>query len=130
VERLVREREERRAARDFGAADDLRQQVRDLGFDIEDSPNGPRVTPVLAAAALAAARRVPPDQVPSVLEQPPAADASVHWLVPGWPEDILRGIQAFRRHQGSRTVQHVVVDAAGTDSAAWRSDVEVVALDR
>ena len=129
VERLVREREERRAARDFGAADVLRRQVRELGFDIEDSPTGPRVTPGPASAA-PAARRVPPDQVPSVLEQPPAADASVHWLVQGWPEDILRGIQAFRRHQGSRTVQHVVVDAAGTDSAAWRSDVEVVALDR
>ncbi len=77
-----------------------------------------------------AARRMAPDQVPSVLNEPPAADASVHWLVQGWPEDVVRGIEAFRRHHRERSVQHVVVDAARTDPGVWPEDVEVVPLDR
>jgi hypothetical protein len=128
VERLVREREERRRARDFGAADDLRRRVHELGYDIEDGPSGPRVTATAAAAP--ASGRVTPDWVPSALGEPPSADVSVQWLVQGWPEDVLRGIGAFRRHQGGRKVQHVVVDAAGTGSGSWPEDVEVVALDR
>ena len=98
VDRLVREREERRAARDFEAADDLRRRVRELGFDIEDGPSGPRVTP--AAATVTPLRRATADRVPSALGEPPSADFTVQWLVQGWPEDVLRGIGAFRRHQG------------------------------
>ncbi|MDP9342608.1 MAG: glycosyltransferase [Actinomycetota bacterium] len=126
VERLVREREERRRARDFTAADRLRRRIRELGFDVEDSPAGSQVTPVSAPRL----PRVTPDQVPSVLEQPPSFDVTVQWLVQGWPGDVLRGIDGFRRLQGERSVQHVVVDAAETDPASWPPDVEVVPLDR
>jgi hypothetical protein len=129
VERLVWDRDERRRARDFAAADALRDRVRGLGFDIEDTPAGPKVTPA-AAAVPPSVRRVAPGQVLSVLDRPPSFDATVQWLVQGWPEDVLRGILAFRRHQGRRSVQHVVVDAASTDPGFWPDDVEVVALDR
>ena len=42
---LLGRREEARAARDFGAADAARDRVRELGFEITDTPEGPQVRP-------------------------------------------------------------------------------------
>jgi len=124
VQALVAEREERRRARDFGAADELRERVAKLGYRIVDSADGPRLEIVDAGKPA----RMRPSDVESVLDEPTAADVSVQWVVQGWPEDVLRGIASFRRHGGSRTVQHVVVEASGTD-AEWPEEVEVVALE-
>ena len=45
VMELVDRRQEARAARDFSGADTLRDRVRELGFEITDTPEGPRVEP-------------------------------------------------------------------------------------
>jgi cysteinyl-tRNA synthetase len=45
VMRLLEEREAARAARDFAAADAVRDRVRELGFEITDTPDGPQVSP-------------------------------------------------------------------------------------
>jgi cysteinyl-tRNA synthetase len=45
VMELLGRREEARAARDFGAADAARDRVRELGFEITDTPEGPQVRP-------------------------------------------------------------------------------------
>jgi cysteinyl-tRNA synthetase len=42
---LLNRREDARAARDFAAADAARDRVRALGFEITDTPDGPRVRP-------------------------------------------------------------------------------------
>lgn len=128
VEALAAEREERRAAKDFAAADALRDRITELGFRVVDSPEGPRLEP-LEAEPLAAPRRLSPEEVTSVLDEPPAADVSVQWVVQGWPEDVARGIASLRRFEGDRLVQHVVVDAAGVDTGVWPDDVEVVPLE-
>jgi cysteinyl-tRNA synthetase len=125
VKRWASERDERRAARDFAAADALRVRIRERGYDIEDTPGGPVIH-----QAHAAVRRIPPAKVESVLDREPRFDVSVQWLVQGWPEDAARGIQAFRRHHHGRSVQHVVVDAAGSDPSVWPDEAEVVPLDR
>jgi hypothetical protein len=122
---LVRRREERRRERDFTAADALRDRIEALGYVVADSPEGPRVT-----RAARSERRFTPTQVPSVLGDRPRYDASVQWLVQGWPDDVRRGIDAFRRHHAGRSIQHVVVDAGNIDPAAWPPDAEVVPLDR
>jgi cysteinyl-tRNA synthetase len=44
VERLVGERAEARQRRDWKRADDLRKAILDLGWSVEDTPAGPRVT--------------------------------------------------------------------------------------
>ncbi len=126
---LAAEREERRAARDFAAADALRGRIAELGFRVVDSPDGPTLEP-LPAESPDAPRRLEPDEVASVLDAPPTADFSVQWVVQGWPEDALRGIASFRAVQGERSVQHVVVDATETDAGTWPVDVEVVLLSR
>jgi glycosyltransferase involved in cell wall biosynthesis len=126
VRRLGAEREERRAARDFAAADELRDRIAGLGYRVVDRPGGS----TFEAIARRAADRLRPGSVPSVLELDPRFDASVHWLLEGWPQDVGRGLDAFRRHAAGHTIQHVVADVTGAagEAFAGRDDVEVVPL--
>ncbi len=70
------------------------------------------------------------EDIGSVLDEPPSDDVTVHWLAEGWPEDVRRGIDSFRRHEGGRAVQHVVVEAAPAPPDAWPEGVEVIRLER
>ncbi|MGH2829301.1 MAG: cysteine--tRNA ligase [Actinomycetota bacterium] len=45
VARLIDRREHARAARDFAAADSIREQIRAEGYDVEDTAEGPKVRP-------------------------------------------------------------------------------------
>jgi cysteinyl-tRNA synthetase len=45
--RMVEERQAARARRDWAAADALRQQALALGWQIQDTPDGPRMTPAV-----------------------------------------------------------------------------------
>jgi cysteinyl-tRNA synthetase len=45
VERLLQEREAARGARDFSRADRIREELRERGVEIEDTPSGPRSRP-------------------------------------------------------------------------------------
>jgi cysteinyl-tRNA synthetase len=40
---LVEEREQARSAKQWKAADALREQVRQAGYEIEDTPKGPKI---------------------------------------------------------------------------------------
>jgi len=130
VRRLAAEREERRKARDFAAADALRDRIADLGFTVVDSADGPRLEPVARAAGdgREAPARLRPENVPSALEEPATFDASVHWVLEGWPEDIARALEGFRSNQSHRSVQCVVADATGGDPASFGDGVEVIPL--
>ncbi len=66
------------------------------------------------------------EDVESVLGEPATVDLSVQWVVQGWPEDAVRGIASFDAHRGEASVEHVVVDAAGTDPARWPVGTDVV----
>ena len=127
VRRLAEERAERRRARDFSAADRLRERIRALGFEVTDRPDGgfdltpwerPRPGPTLVRA----------EEVPSVLEEVPTADVTVQWISEGWPEDVLRGIDSFRRFEGGRAVHHVVVETRPEAAGTWPEGVEVIPL--
>ena len=71
-----------------------------------------------------------PHDVPSILKEPATHDVSLHWVVEGWAEDVVRAIASFRRHQGPRSVQYVVADVTGSDLAieAEGDDLEVIRL--
>lgn len=130
VRRLAAERDERRKAKDFAAADALRDRIADLGFTVVDSPEGPRLEPVRGAAGAAgeATDRVRPEDVPSALTQPAMFDATVHLLLEGWPEDVARALEGFRSHQSGRSVQYVVADVTGLDPSSFGEGVEVIPL--
>ena len=45
VQKLLQERELSRASKQFSQSDDLRKQIEQLGYSIEDTPAGPLVLP-------------------------------------------------------------------------------------
>ena len=126
VRRLVEERRRARAARDFARADDLRERIAELGYHVVDGPEGSSLEPIAAPPAV----RLQPADVTSVLSEAPSADVSVHWLVEGWPEDVVRALAGFRANEGGRRVQYVVADLTETDPASYGEGVEVLALPR
>jgi Glycosyltransferase like family 2 len=129
VRRLAAEREERRNAKDFATADELRARIEELGFTIVDSPEGPHMEPTGGVGnAGKAPARVLPEDVPSVLEQPSTFEATVHSLLEGWPEDVGRAIEGFRSHEGGRSVQYVVADVTGEGPSSFGEGVEMIPL--
>jgi cysteinyl-tRNA synthetase len=123
VRGLAAQREEKRKARDFAAADELRDRIRAMGWEPVDTAQGTEFQPIEKEIP-----RLRPEDVEPVLENEPRVGFSVQWLVQGWPEDVVRGLESFRRHCGHHPVQHVVVDAAGTDPGLWPEDIELVPL--
>lgn len=126
VRRLATEREAARRAKDFVAADELRDRIRDAGYEVTDTPSGSVLSP-RAADDRASHPHVHQrsDEVQSSLDEPSRFDASVQWVVQGWPEDVVRGIASFARFSSGHSIQHVVVDLAKT-AVEWPPEVEVV----
>ena len=115
-----------RAARDFVEADRLRDALAAAGWSVIDGPEGWTLEP--AAASAPEEVRVAARDVVDVLDEPPTHDVSVHWVCEGWPEDIDRAIDAFRR-LAVRSLQFVVADVTGEPPDRWGEDVEVVPLE-
>ena len=126
VRGLAADRADARRQRDFATADALRDRIVELGYVVVDTADGYRLE--AAEAEPAAAARVRPDRVASVLDEPATFDVSVEWVVEGWAEDVRRAIDAFAAHAGDRSVQFVVVDVTGIEPGAFGGDVEVVRL--
>jgi hypothetical protein len=128
VRRLASDRLEKRRDRDFAAADELRMRILGLGFRVLDSAEGFTLEPIAQPREMRP-ERLRPDEVASVLHEPSTAAFSVHWIVEGWPEDVLRGIASFRLWPpGQDRVQHVIVDITGTDPSVWPEGVEHISL--
>jgi GT2 family glycosyltransferase len=125
VRALAAERDERRRAKDFDAADALRDRIARLGFSVIDGPDGPS----LEQLAVIEPHRTAPHDVESLLDELAIADASVHWVVEGWPEDVARALTGFRANEGGRDVRYVVADLTETDPSTYGAGVEVIALE-
>jgi GT2 family glycosyltransferase len=108
---LARRRAEARAARDFAAADGLRDEITALGWVVADSPEGftlsPRppfeVVPTLAA-------------LPDRSAQPDDRRCGVGLLVEGWPDDLRRCVEAIVRNAPDDVVV-VGLDLGDVDGA-------------
>jgi Glycosyl transferase family 2 len=129
VRRLATRREEARRAKDFAAADALRNHIRDAGYEVTDTAGGPVLVPRPPDERAAPRGRVyqGSDEIETSLDQQPRFDASVQWVVQGWPEDVVRGIASFGKVSSDHSIQHVVVDLADT-AVGWPSETEVVRM--
>ena len=127
VRRLAAERDAKREEKDFVAADALRDRIAELGFRVIDSSQGPILEPVTPPGPKGP-RRLRPEEVGSVLGEPPTADVSVHWVCEGWPEDIARALAGFRANEAAREAQYFVADVTGADPASFGEGVEIVPL--
>jgi cysteinyl-tRNA synthetase len=128
VRDLAGQRADARAAKDFAAADTLRDQIADLGWIVTDAPGGFTLEP--AATDEPASGAIAPSDVRSMLDHEPTYDFAIHWVAEGWLDDVDRAIAAFRANAGSRRLQFVVADITGEAQARWgdRDEVEVVWL--
>ena len=95
---MAAEREGARRRGDFAAADALRARILEAGFAVTDTAAGP----VLAPAEVMPPIRLRPHEVGGMLDRPAVFDASVHWLVQGWPEDVVRGTTERYREAARR----------------------------
>jgi cysteinyl-tRNA synthetase len=125
VRALAAERDARRRAKDFAAADALRDRIARLGFSVIDGPDGPSLEPL----AVAGPRRIAAHRVESLLDEPATADVSVHWVVEGWPEDVARALAGLRANRGGRDVRYVIADVTDTEPSSYGGEVEVLALE-
>jgi cysteinyl-tRNA synthetase len=126
VRDLARRRTEARAARDFAAADELRDEIAAHGYRVTDGPEGP----VLEPLAPSGPTRVRAADVPSALGDPPTTDVTLAWVLEGWADDVRRAIEAFRAHAGDRTLHEVVAVTTAADADLELGDgVEVVAVE-
>jgi hypothetical protein len=119
VRALVQERQQARVARDFARADALRDRIAEMGFRVVDGPGGPTFEPIAPAAPT----RVRASDVASVLDEPATVDVSVHWVVEGWPEDVVRARWPARQRGGRPSVRRRRVTE--TDPNVYGDDVEV-----
>jgi GT2 family glycosyltransferase len=97
VLRLVAERETARANRDFARADDVRTQIRDLGWEVSDGPSGTSLRPALPATPAGEVGYARPEDLASVLDEPAAVTAGLLLVAeddPGDLERFLRGLAA------------------------------------
>jgi GT2 family glycosyltransferase len=110
VEALARRRAEARAARDWLAADSLRAEIEAAGWKVIDQGLRFRLEPMHPPDVLDAGRvrYGSSDAVPSRLDEPPTALASVVVLADRWPEDLARALDGLRAHAPAAT-QVVVV---------------------
>jgi len=125
VRALAAERDARRSAKDFAAADALRDRIAGLGFSVIDGPDGPSLEPLPVTEP----HRIAAHDVESLLDEPATADVSVHWVVEGWPEDVGRALAGLRANRGGREVRYVVADVTDTEPSSYGEEVEVLALE-
>jgi len=115
VRRLAEERRAARERRDWAAADALRDRLADAGWQVADTPEGPVLTPVPAAAGAAGAA-IDPARLRPRWDEPDRHAASVVMHVTGWPGDVARAVAALDATCAG--VDHeVVIVADGCSSA-------------
>ena len=127
VQRLAGERADARAAKDFALADELRDRIHELGWEVTDQPGGFALQPVVVRGRRACARRrraLGPRGGHDVRRERPLG-------CEGWLDDIDRALDGFRATAGAAAVQFVVADVTGEAPKHWADadDVEVVWLE-
>ncbi|HET8587771.1 MAG TPA: glycosyltransferase [Candidatus Limnocylindria bacterium] len=122
VQRLLHERDAARASRDFDRADALRDELRQLGWEVQDSARGSSARPALpdAPAATGYARA---QDLASRLDEPAAVDSSLQIVVTSHADDLRRFLRGLAAHQPASSWELVVVaNAPDFDLAALLDD--------
>ncbi|HYM52244.1 MAG TPA: glycosyltransferase [Candidatus Dormibacteraeota bacterium] len=91
VAALLEQRSAARAARDWAAADALRDRLGELGWEPIDGPRGSRARPRLPAA--------PADEQASLLDEPATLAATAVVIADDHPEDLARFLAGMAAHR-------------------------------
>jgi hypothetical protein len=114
VAALAQQRADARTARDFAAADELRDRIADAGWLVVDVADGFELKPKPPYDVLASLRDLPDNS-----EAPDTHRVSVSVLVDGWPDDVRTCVDALL----SRTADDVVVQALDAGNVDGAGDV-------
>src|SRR5215212_1381000 len=104
VARLLARRQAARERRDFATADALRDQLRQAGWLVRDTPAGPELAPAPPYGTVDPAAVTPRWELPDRLE------VSVVVHVAGWPEDVARATRALDAHHRHLDYEVVLVE--------------------
>ena len=123
IKQLLDERSRHRDARDFEAADAVRDQLRALGWEVMDSARGSSARPVLPDAPVATGfARL--EDLESRLSEPATLDASVQLVTDDHPDDLHRMLRGLAAHRPGHAYELVVVaNAPAFDLDALLEDV-------
>jgi GT2 family glycosyltransferase len=120
---LVERRQAARGRRDFAAADAIRDQLREAGWLVRDTPQGPELVPAPPY------RTVDPAALAPCWADPDRHQVSVVVHVAGWPEDVARAVTARATHH-DRLDYEVLLVADGAGEATGRALEELARRDR
>jgi cysteinyl-tRNA synthetase len=120
--RLLGQRQAARERRDFAAADAIRDQLRQAGWLVRDTPDGPELAEAPPYDTVDLAGLAPR------WEEPDGYDVSVVVHVAGWPEDVARATRALAAHHRHLGYEVVLV-ADGTGEATGRALEELARED-
>jgi len=131
VQRLLDERAAARARQDWGAADELRDEIRALGWEPVDSPHGSTARPALPEATAGPIGYARPEDLASLLDDAPTLDASLVVQLDDHPADLARLAAALRAHPPAVDWELIVVanaPRADTDTAGLLAGLPAVVL--
>jgi cysteinyl-tRNA synthetase len=122
VRDLLDQRLAARERRDFATADAIRDQLRQAGWLVRDTPDGPELTeapPYQTVDPVAMAPR---------WDEPDRCEVSAVVHVAGWPEDVARATRALATHHRHLGYEVLLVDD-GAGEATGRALEGLAALD-
>jgi len=109
----VRERETLRQQHNYGVADGVRQQLRNNGYLVRDTEQGPLVAPRRLDEEFDVLTRS--SDVPDSTHQPDLYEFSVNLLAHNSKDDLERCVKSIQRFVGKHTLEVVVIDNGSTD---------------
>jgi hypothetical protein len=127
VEALAERRARARSSNDFAAADSIRDRIAELGWTVTDQPGGGWILAPLSEPDERVRLRA--RDVVSLLDAPVAYDATLVWVVEGWPEDFERAVSSFKANQADMKVQYVLADVTSQGLGRWGEGVESIPLE-
>jgi hypothetical protein len=113
VRRMLRERADARAARDWALADELRDRIAALGWEVQDGRGGSTARPLLPPDAAQTGFADPSDLV-SLLDEPATMAASLQVVAEDHPDDLRRTLLGLAAHPPAVGWELVVVANAPT----------------
>jgi cysteinyl-tRNA synthetase len=122
VRDLLMQRQAARERRDFATADAIRDRLRQAGWLVRDTPDGPELTEAPPYETLDPAALAPR------WDEPDRYEVSVVAHVAGWPEDVARATRALAAHHRQRSYEVLLV-SDGAGEATGRALEDLAAAD-
>ncbi len=111
VRRMLGERTQAREARDWERADELRDEIAALGWEVQDGPRGSTARPLLPPVA-APTGYADPSDLASLLDEPATVAVSLQLVADDHGDDLRRALAGLRAHPPAVDWELVVVSNA------------------